>query len=101
MQNSDQTYKDFEEIVQRILDRRLSESIRNAQNVLALGKVISIDLSSQTADVEIVGGGESMKLQYPRNYGPSEIGVGSRVLIASLDNFSGGGKYIIAAYGGF
>jgi len=101
MQNSDQTYKDFETVIQRIVDKGLSESIRTIQNVFALGVVTSIDLSSQTADVRVVGGGESMKLQYPRNYSSTDIGIGSRVLIASLDNFSGGGKYIIAAYGGF
>lgn len=101
MQNSDQSYKVFEEVVQRILDRKLSESIRNTQNVFAIGTVVAIDYSSQTVDVRIVGGGESAKLQYPKNYASTEIGIGSKVVIASLDNFSGGGKYIVAAYGGF
>jgi len=101
MQNSDKTFQELEEVIQKVVDKRISDSVRIVQNVYSLGVVTAIDLSSQTVDVDIPGGGESVKLQYPRNYSSTDIGIGSRVLIASLDNFSGGGKYIIAAYGGF
>lgn len=91
--------KIIEEIVIKIFKNNMSILFKNLQQIISIGKVVSIDYSGFNADVQLNTTEISKGIKYPSNYTSSNIGLGQTVIVLSPDPLNKNRRFIIAAYG--